>query len=374
MTMTMGTIEFRQPVPFKREQSAPLQLPPGNLFTRILTARIIASMRKTSALEVARERYPNDRIVAEWITRASVAPAMTSVAGWAAELVQTIVPDGLSAMGPASAAGAILRQGLVLTFEAGASVSVPGMVIDFGSANTGWVAEGQPIPVRGLNLAPKTMTPHKLALITVLTREMIESSNAEALVTDALMKAAGRIADEVLFDANPGDATRPPGLRYGVAATTASNNSDAAEAVFEDFAALINKLAPVGGNGPYIFIASPGRAALLGARTGGQYGVTGDTPNVQFLGSSAVINDLLAVAPGALAVAAAPEAETETSTGATVVMEDTTPAPAGAAGPERSIYQTDSIAIKMRWPITWVLRDPRGFAWMTPGWKAITPP
>jgi hypothetical protein len=33
------------------------------------------------------------------------------------------------------------------------------------------------------------------------------------------------------------------------------------------------------------------------------------------------------------------------------------------------LFQTDSIALKMRWPVTWALRDPRGVAWTTPNWK-----
>lgn len=345
-------------VPFKRE--AALQLPPANQFVRVLAARIIAQCARTSALDVMRARFPNDRVAAEWIMRAAVAPAMTSVAGWAAELAPTMVADGLTAMGPASAAREILSRALRLSFEGLGHITVPGLVADFG--NTGWVAEGQPIPVRGLTLSPKTIDPHKLAVIVVLTREMIESSNAEALVSDALMKGAGRIADEILFDANPGDAARPPGLRNGVAATTPSGNTDAEQAALEDIAALINALAPVAGNGPYLLVGSPGRAAMLALKFG-------NTDNVTFLGSSAVINDLLAIAPEALAMAASPEPMIETSTAGTVVMDDTAPGAAGAAGPERSIFQTDSIAIKMRWPLSWQLRDSRGFAWMTPAWK-----
>ena len=79
---------------------------------------------------------------------------------------------------------------------------------------------------------------------------MVDSSNAEALIGDALMRAAGRMLDEVLFDANPESAARPAGLRNGVAALTASTNTDPIQAVFEDAAALINSLAPVAGNGP----------------------------------------------------------------------------------------------------------------------------
>jgi hypothetical protein len=55
-------------------------------------------------------------------------------------------------------------------------------------------------------------------------------------------------------------------------------------------------------------------------------------------------------------------------------MEGATPLPivstgGVAAAPARSTWQTDSVAVKVRWPATWALRDPRGFAWLTPAWK-----
>jgi hypothetical protein len=338
---------------------------PGNTFVRLLTVKVIASIQRSDPRTVAASFWPSDRTTLEIVERASVEPAMTTVTGWAAELVQHLVSDALQALGPASAGAEILKRGLVLNFDGTGAISIPGFVAEFG--NAGFVAEGQPIPVKQLGVTPGLLQPHKLAAIAVLTREMAEGSNAEALIGDALMRAAGRMVDEVLFDANPGDAARPPGLRAGVAATAPSNNSDAREAALEDLAALINELAPVAGNGPYVFVGSPGRAALLGARSF-------ENPNILIYGSSAVINDLLAIAPGALVAAMAPEPAVESSKAGTLVMQDINPPPVvGTAGPERSIFQTDSIALKMRWPLTWALRDPRGFAWMTPVWKAPIP-
>jgi len=342
----------------RQEFQRDLPLPAGNLFCRLITARALAELRHTTTVSEAMRMWPSDRLV----ERAAVAPAMTTVTGWAAELAQRVVSDALEALGPASAAAELLKRGLVLSFNGTGAISAPGFVAEFG--NAGWVAEGQPIPVRQLTATPALLTPHKLAAISVLTREMIESSNAEQLIGDTLMRGAGRMVDEVLFDANPGDAARPAGLRNGVAATTPSNNADFTEAVFEDFAALINKLAPVGGNGPYAIVASPGRAALMAAR------LRGDVGNLIILGSSAVINDVLAIAPAALVAALSPEPEIETSKAATLHMEDTSPQAVGTASPHRSMFQIDSIALKMRWPVTWALRDPRGFAWMTPVWKA----
>lgn len=333
----------------------PLQLPPGNSFVRYLVTLARAQLERSLPHEIAAREWPSDLVL-----RAATAPAMTSVAGWAAELVAKLVADGLRAMGPASAGAQLLQQGMVLSFVGHGVISVPGLVAEYG--NAGFVAEGAPIPVRQLATTAQQLLPHKLAAIGVLSREMIESSNAEALISDALMRAAGRMLDDILFDANPGDAVRPPGLRNGIAALTASNNADGGEAFFEDVAKLINSLAPVAGNGPYALVASPGRVAQLQIR------FIGRDSAITFYGSNAVSNDLLAVAPAALVAALSPEPEIEAAKAATLVM-DTAPGAAGTMGPERSLFQTDSLALKMRWPVSWALRDPRGFAWLTPSWK-----
>jgi hypothetical protein len=48
---------------------------------------------------------------------------------------------------------------------------------------------------------------------------------------------------------------------------------------------------------------------------------------------------------------------------------DTVPGLPGTMGPELEMWQTNSIAVKVRWPVSWALRDPRAVAWMTPAWK-----
>ena len=80
---------------FRRE----LRESSGNLCTRVLTARTLASLlRHRSTASVATELYPNDRMLQQMIARAASAPAMTGVAGWAAELVHKIVADTLEAL------------------------------------------------------------------------------------------------------------------------------------------------------------------------------------------------------------------------------------------------------------------------------------
>jgi hypothetical protein len=352
---------FRAGEKVEREQTP---LSAGNLFTRILTARVVASATRRQPVDVASRLWPNDKVIAQMLTRGATAPAMTTVAGWAAELAHKVVIDSLFGMGPAAAGAQLLLQSLVLMFDNNALISAPGFVA--GAGNAGFVAEGDPIAVRQLAATAALLQPYKLGSIGVLTREMIESSNAEALVGDVLMRSAAAALDVALFGATAATAAAPAGLRHGITATTPSAASDAFEAFFEDIATLINAVSAVAGNGPFVFIGSPGRFAAMLMRFVLQPG------NVVVLSSSAVGNDLICVAPSALVCALDPAPEIETSTAAELHMNDT-PAPivnGGApAAPARSLFQTESVALKMRWPMCWMPRDPRAVAWLTPTWK-----
>ena len=78
----------------------------------------------------------------------------------------------------------------------------------------------------------------KLAVLTALTNEMISGSNAEAMVRDALTQSAALALDAALLDANASTTARPAGLRYGIAALTASALTDRTEAMLADIATV----------------------------------------------------------------------------------------------------------------------------------------
>jgi hypothetical protein len=363
--MTAQAVEpFRVRAEARRESREPPPEPGGNLFLRYVTAQAVASATRRPPADIVARLWPSDKVIAQMFTRAVSAPAMTTVAGWAAELAHKVIMDGLEGMGPAAAAAQLLLQSLVLMFDGAGLISAPGFVA--GAGNAGFVAEGAPIPVRQFAATVASMQPYKLASIGVLTREMIESSNAEALVGDVLMRSASAALDVALFGSGAATAAAPAGLRNGVAALTASNNADAFEAFFEDVATLINAVSSVGGNGPFVLIASPGRAAAMIMRFVLEAG------NVTMLGSTAVGNDMICVAPHALVAALDPAPEVESATAGELHMNDT-PLPivnGGApAAPARSLFQTDSVALKMRWPMSWAVRDARAVAWLTPAWK-----
>ena len=347
-----------EPVPLRRA----LELAPGNTFRRCLTARFKGLYSHRSPADVTAEMWPGDR-TAQFLLRSASVPAMTGTAGWAAELSHTVVQDALAALGPASAGAQLLMQSTVLSFDGNGVISAPGFVA--GAGNAGFVAEGQPIPVKQLADAVVQMTPHKLAAIAVLSEEMILSSNAEQLIGDVLIRSAAAALDVALFATTAGTAAQPAGLRNGVAAYTASTNTDFWEAYFEDIANGINACSPVGGNGPFILVANAGRAVQIKLRA------MGEEP-YEILGSTAVGSDMLVIVPAAIVCAISPEPEIEIANAATLHMADpASPIVNGGApaAPHKSMWQTATLALKIRWPITWALRDPRGVNWVTPGWK-----
>jgi Phage capsid family len=345
---------------FRRE---PLPLPPGNTFRRCLTAEVVGAYRSVPPELVAAEFWPSDRIVAQMLTRAASAPAFTTVAGWAAELIQLKIMDALAAMGPTAAAQQVLRASTVLNFDNAGIISAPGFVAS--AANAGFVAEGQPIPVRQLAVSPAQLPPYKLAAIAVLTEEMLLSSNAEQLISDTLLRSTSAALDAALFGNAAGSAASPPGLRYNITPLTASAVTSPWDAYFADAAALIDAISPVAGNGPYYLIASPGRATQMRLRALGEEGEP-----FYILGSSAIpSNQVVAIGPAALVAAIAPEAEIELANSTSLHM-DSVPSQIVNAGTManhvQSMFQTASVALRMRWRISWALRDPRGVAWLTP--------
>jgi hypothetical protein len=335
----------------------------GNLCKRMLVVNTLASLWRNEPARIAADLWSEDRDLADLIKlKATSAPAMTSVAGWAQELAQRATIDTVNALGAAAGAADVMRAALLVNWNGAGIISAPGFVSS--SSNSSFVQEGNPIPVRQLASAPAQLTPFKLATIAVLSREMIENSNAEALIADALVRSTGLALDAVFFGNAAASAAQPAGLRNGISTSTASVNTDPFGAVFEDIGTLITAVSAVGGKGPFVLVSSPGRIASLGMR----FNPAADS-NISYAISTAVGNDLIAIAPQAIVAAISADPDVETVNTGTLMM-DTAPQVAGTTGQsERSLYQTDSLATKVRWPVSWALRDARAVAWLTPGWK-----
>jgi hypothetical protein len=262
-----------------------------------------------------------------------------------------------------------MQQSLVLEWNGAGQITAPGFVASANNAS--FVQEGNPIPVRQMADVGAVLNPFKLATICALSREMMESSNAEKLISDAVVRSMGLALDSVFFGSAAATAAQPAGIRNGIAALTPSASADAFGAFFEDIAQLINAVSAVGGNGPFIIVSNAGRAISAQARYASDKdkgGDSGSQPTLLFLTSSAVGNDIIAVAPRAVVCALSAEPEVDVSDAAVLVM-DTSPTAPNLSLPTKGMWQTDSFAIKVRWPLTWSLRNSSAIAWLTPSWK-----
>src|SRR5262245_32132733 len=270
--------------------------------------------------------------------------------------------DFLAALGPQSAGIQLLEKGLQLSFDHAAAITLPSFVADANSV--AFVGESQPIPVRQFAVSAPVpqLVPRKMALLTSLTNEMLASSHAEQFVRDVMLRDCALGLDKFLFDAQPADAVRPAGLRNGIAASTASNNSDFFEAMAEDISTLAAAVSQVGSD--IVLVTSPARAVTTRLRA---YGA----PLPPVLGSAAAnAADMIAVAVDCLASASDDVPEISVSREAASIHMDTAPSeivssPGTVAFPVTSVFQTDKIALKLRFNVDWVLRDSRGVAWLT---------
>jgi hypothetical protein len=358
----LGNPGLVKPVTFKKHEP-PLNLPRGNIFRRMLTAKAIALIHKVRLEDVVEAMWPDDRELGLAI-KATSAPAMTTVPSWAGVLGQIILADTVDALSAASGGAELLRDSLLLSWNGADAIGVPSMVAS--ANNAGFVKEGDPIPVRQFSATDVFLNPYKIASIAVLTREMIESSNAEALIGDTLVKSAGLALDAQLFGSSGVSSSAPAGLLFGVATLPPSSNTDPFGAVFEDITALVGAVSVVGGKGPYYIVGNAANVIGMDMR----FDVYPGSPDNSLKGviSGAVGANLIAVAAQAVAAALSPAPDLETATTGALVM-DTAPVTPNTTLPTKSLFQTESVALKMRWPVSWVLRDPRGVAWTTPTWK-----
>jgi hypothetical protein len=313
--------------------------------------------------EIVVRNWPDDRD-AQLIVKAAVAPATMTTTAWAQSLASTALTDLILSLGPASAGSQLLKRGMQLSFARSASIIVPAIVA--AASSVGFVGEGMPIPVRALSFDTSlTLSLPKFATISVFTREIFTHSvpTIEALVSAILTESLSLALDTALLDTTAGDAVRPPGLRNGIAAVgTASTTTPKSEAMADDVEMLIGAVASIAGGNPIIFITNPVQAAALRIR--------GRTifPYEIFPTSALAPGVVVAIATNAVASALDAEPSLETSAEGTIVM-DTSPTalstvgtPNTVAAPTRSLYQTDTLSLRLRFGVSWGLRNPGGIA------------
>ena len=366
---------------------APKKIEPLEFLVRAGTVRAMARSLNVSIDDARQKIYGDDeatKAICDMTLKAASAPAMTTVVGWAAELVQQIVADLMPALLPSAVYPSLSAQGLKLTFGRNGRIIIPTRSLTPTVAGS-FVGEGAPIPVRQAAFSSQTMIPKKMAVISTWTREMDEHSvpAIEGLLREAIQQDTAISIDSVLLDANPATAIRPAGLRNGSVGLTPNADPNPFTALVGDLKALTGAIltATNGNIRNMVFIMNPQQALSIGfiqpPNPSGLFPFR-DEINAGRLNGRPLITSGTVPIGTVICIDAADfvsiNGDTprfEISDQATLHMEDTAPenigmagTPAVVAAPVQSMFQTDSLALRLILPMNWAMRRQGVVAWV----------
>jgi HK97 family phage major capsid protein len=357
---------------------------------RALTAKLISHVHNRPLLDCMKAAYGEDvatKAVMDRVigiddsfieggflqTKAAVLPADTVTPAWAGALVQTAIGDFFSLLMPDSVYPSLSNLGERYGFGRNGTVSLPTRSATPTVAGS-FVGEGAPIPVRKAGFTSVALTPKKMAVITVMTREITERSipAIEQLLRNAIMEDTAVSIDSILLDANPATTVRPVGLRNGIT-TAAGTAGGGFAAVTADLKGMLTTLVTnTNGNirAP-AFIMNPIQAIALGfvQNAGGDLVFKEEIGNGRLNGYPVIQSGTVPAGVVILIDAAdffsatGDDPRFDVSDQTVLHMEDTTPlaigtagAPATVAAPAQSMFQTDCLALRMILPMSWAMR------------------
>ncbi|WP_373503642.1 phage major capsid protein [Aestuariivirga sp.] len=315
--------------------------PQPSAFERLAFASVLkatSSNKSEDVDDIITRRWPTDRTAA-LVAKATVAPGASGTAGWAAEVAGTAWGGFLASLAPFSVMASIMPRGTVSPFDGFSRKLHP--YRSSTAAPMSWVKELDVIPVAAYTIASATLTPKKMATLTIFSRELMKHSDAEAIFNQIFREDAGLSLDAAYFSTDSATDARHAGLLNGLTAGTGYGGADAA-AMQTDLAALASTVA-ANGSGEVVFIGSPERAALFPVRFA--------ESKVTMMGSAAVpATRVIALDPRALVHGFNPVPDIDVSTEGTVHMSDTpleiVDDSATVADPVRSLFQTDAIGLR----------------------------
>lgn len=343
--------------------------------------------RKRGILDVLKQEYGDNelgenirQVMARMVTKAAVIPADTTTSGWADSLIVTVMGGFIDSLLPHSVYPALAAKGTSYTFGRNGVISLPSRTTST-SMGGAFVAQGAAIPVKQGAFSAITLTPKKMGVITTMTREITEHSTPaiEAIVRDALLQDTAISLDTVLLDATAATTTRPAGLKNGISKVSASATASIVGFI-ADLKGLVAALitATNGNIRSPVWIMNPGDVLAAGLLQT----TTGDTPfrdelaggtllGYPIIQTTTGLSDMMGLMDAAdFATVTGDTPQFSVSDQAVLHMEDTTPTalstvatPNTVAAPVRSLWQTDSIAIRMIMDINWAKRRAGVFQW-----------
>ncbi|SEM53901.1 prohead peptidase. Unknown type peptidase. MEROPS family U35 [Sphingomonas gellani] len=342
---------------------------------RSMVVGLLAHARHQSHTDALKMAYGEDvstKAVMDVLLRSATVPADTVTPAWAGALVETAVGDFFDLLLPTSIYPRLAEIGGRFGFGRAGKVSLPSRSATPTVAGS-FVGEGAPIPVRQAGFVSTTITPKKMAVITTMTREITEHSTPqiEQILREAIQEDTSIALDVVLLDANAATTVRPAGIRNG-ASTAAGTAGGGMAALVADAKGMLTDLttATNGNLRRPVWLMNPTQAISAGLiqDASGAFPFKVEIAAGNFMGYPALISStvpagvlvLVDAADFMSAVGDVPRFDVSDQT--VLHMEDTAPAQIGAAGAlptggsVRSMFQTDSLALRMIMDVSWAMR------------------
>lgn len=361
---------LRRPLGFPQKEVGGL-----DLIVRAIAARGIAEFGPGNKTidQVLDERYPGHEATA-LVTKTDQTIGTTGTSGWASEIVTQTWAGFLQALVGRSIYPSLRDRGVAFSFDGNGTVNIPRRTA--GGAGGGFFAEGAPIRVGRVTTASTPMTARQLGVIVAFSRKLAMQStpSIESIVRQGILEDTAAILDAALLDNVASSTARPAGLLNGVSATASGYGGGDHIAVMNDFKALIAPFISANAADGITVVMNPAQSLAMDFMVGPD-GTLGDwfsrvRERVSFVESTyATAGRLIALRNSDFATATGDAPMFDVSTQATIHMEDTTPLEIVSdnpttADPVRSLWQTDSIGIRMIMDVSWLMRRPGMVQWI----------
>ncbi|MDQ0558318.1 HK97 family phage major capsid protein/HK97 family phage prohead protease [Rhizobium mesoamericanum] len=367
-TAADGTaVRLGAPVVIKGEKDEAFE---GQNYTRMVIAKTLARLDYVSAEGVARKRWGNSAPELVESIKAAVAGGGTESGEWGAELVRAerYTGDFIDYLYSRT-----IFDKLPLR-EVPANVNIAGQD---GAATGYWVGQSKSIPVSKADFMDVNLTPLKVAALAVVSKELLRDSSpsAEKLVRDALVEASAQRVDQTFLGAGAAVAgVSPAGILNGLTAGTSAGTD--IDGVIADVKALYAGFIAANNSEGLQFVTTQSLAKSLGLMQNslGNWAFPGLGANGGTLlgdqlaaGGNVGAGDLILLKPSDIYKIGDRGVEVSLSTEAAIQMDD---APNGASDTPVantsvvSMFQTDSVAIKVVRPLNFAKRRASAVAYI----------
>lgn len=379
------SVEKAQPVAGKSAEEgsrsrigAPVVLPKadkdeafeGQNFTRLVIAKTLARIDDVSAVGIAQQRWGQSNPKLVETIREAVAGGGTQTGDWGAELVslERYTGDFIEYLYSRTVFDKLPLR------EVPANITIAGQ----DGASTGyWVGEHQSIPVTKADFLSVELKRLKVAALAVISKELLRdaSPSAERLVRDALVNASAQKVDSTFLGTGAGNTgVSPAGILNGVVAKNSAGSD--VEGVIADVKALYEPFLAANNSDGLYFVTTQGLSKALGLLQNvmGNFAFPGISANGGTLlgdplvaGGNVGQGHMILLKPSDIYKIGDKGVEVSLSTEAAIQMDNNpdgeTDTPTAHTGVV-SMFQTDSVALKVVRPLNYAKRRASAVAYI----------